>query len=83
MIVCKDYSTFYTTVESDTTIYHVFCSLYSADVPSPLPTNAVGIENFPQNFPLTDVRFGAGSTLYCVNTGAIYVADDTGEFVEQ
>ena len=83
MIVCKDYSTFYTTVESDTVLYHVFCSLYTGDTPDTLPTDAVDIVNFPQNFPPSDVRFGAGSTLYCVNDKKIYMANDEGEFIAQ
>lgn len=81
MIVCKDFqNNFYTKTENDETVYVVFCGLYTGSVPSPLPTNAVGIENFPQNFDPTKVQFGAGSTLFCADTGAIYIADDEGEW---
>ena len=78
MIICKDYQGFYTVQESDETLYYVFCGLYTGNAPSTLPQNAVGIENFPQNFDLTKVRFAAGSTLFCASTGDIYVTDENG-----
>ena len=78
MIVCKDYQGYYTKQENDETKYVVFVGLYTSTAPSTLPQNAVGIENFPQNFDATKVEFGAGSTLFCASTGAIYIADDTG-----
>lgn len=80
MVICKDYQGYYTVEDNDDTLYYVFCALYTGGVPSPLPQDAVGIENFPQNFDLSKVRFAAGSTLFCATSGDIYVADDEGEW---
>ena len=78
MIVCKNYKVGYTTVENDTVLYWVFVELYTGATPSTLPQNAVGIENFPQNFPLENTRFAAGSTLFCADAGTVYVTNDSG-----
>ena len=80
MIICKNYQDGYTSVESDVTLYWVFAELYTGAVPATLPQNAVGIENFPQNLPLENVRFAAGSTLFCADTGAVYLTNDSGEW---
>lgn len=55
----------------------VECELYADTVPSPLPT----AEDIP-GFTAEDQIF-VGSTLYIVSTGALYMADEDGEFVEQ
>lgn len=74
------------TVASSKTIYRdvdgvtkrfVECELYADTVPSPLPT----AENIP-GFTAEDQIF-VGSTLYIVSTGALYMANEDGEFVEQ
>ena len=57
--------------------------LYSTNVPSPLPTDATGITNFPENYDPTNVVFAPGSTLYVVSTGAVYIANEAGTFVVQ
>jgi hypothetical protein len=61
----------------------VYVELYCTDTPNPLPTNAVGVEGFPDNFDRANVVFEAGSTLYVVNTKKVYIADETGTFVVQ
>lgn len=78
MIVCKNYQDGYTSVENETTLYWVFAELYTGATPSTLPTNAVGIENFPQNYVLENVRFAAGSTLFCADSGVVYITNDEG-----
>lgn len=55
----------------------VECELYADTVPSPLPT-AEDIPGFT-----SDDQIFVGSTLYIVGTGAVYMADEDGEFVEQ
>lgn len=74
------------TVASSKTIYRevdgvtkrfVECELYADTVPSPLST-AEDIPGYTEN----DQIF-VGSTLYIVGTGALYMADEDGEFVEQ
>jgi len=55
----------------------VECELYADSVPSPLPT----AEDIP-GYTAEDQIF-VGSTLYIVGTGALYMADEDGEFVEQ
>lgn len=55
----------------------VECELYADTVPSPLPS----AEDIP-GFTSEDQIF-VGSTLYIVSTGAVYMADEDGEFVEQ
>lgn len=83
MIVCKHYLEGYTVVEDDKTYYWMFADLFTGDAPEELPTNAVGILNFPQHHNLEDVRFAAGSTLYAVNSKTKYMANDLGEFTQQ
>ena len=83
MIICKDYKNGYTNIENGKKVYYVFAELYTGAVPDTMPTNAVGIENFPQNFPLEDVKFAAGSTLYCANTTDVYLTDDNCEWKVQ
>lgn len=56
---------------------YVECELYADTVPSPLPT-AKDIPGFTE-----DDQIEAGSFLFIVNTGAVYIADESGEFVEQ
>lgn len=55
----------------------VECELYADTVPSPLPT-AEDIPGFT-----SDDQIFVGSTLYIVGTGAVYMANEDGEFVEQ
>ena len=83
MIICKNYQPGYTAVENNETVFYVFAELYTGGVPSTLPQNAVDIENFPQNLPLDKVRFAAGSTLFCADTGAVYVTNDGGVWKAQ
>lgn len=78
MVVCKNYQDGYTTDDNGTTLYWVFVELYTGAVPATLPQNAVDIENFPQNYPLEDVRFAAGSTLFCADEGTVYLTNDSG-----
>lgn len=56
---------------------HVYIEAYSDNVPSPMPTVAdiPGYENSDQ--------IAVGSWLMIVSTGAIYIANESGEFVEQ
>lgn len=56
---------------------YVECELYANSVPSPLPV----AEDIP-GYTAEDQIF-AGSTLYIVGTGALYMANEDGEFVEQ
>ena len=56
---------------------YVECELYANSVPSPLPT-AKDIPGYTEN----DQIF-VGSTLYIVGTGALYMANENGEFIEQ
>lgn len=74
------------TVEKSEAIYRkvngevkrfVKCSLYSTDVPGTMPGAAdiPGYRDTDQIFP--------GSTLYIVSTGALYMANEAGVFVEQ
>lgn len=61
----------------------VFAELYSTSVPSPLPTDATNINNFPANYDPSNVVFAPGSTLYVVSTGDVYIANEAGTFVVQ
>lgn len=61
----------------------VWVELYADTVPSPLPTNAVGIDNFPKNYEPSKVIFAPGSALIVVNTGAVYLANNQGVFKAQ
>ena len=82
-MVCTNYKFGYNKVSNDTTKSIVFVELYATNTPNPLPTNAVGIEGFPDNFDRENVQFEAGSTLYVVSTKKAYIADETGTFVIQ
>lgn len=55
----------------------VYCEIYADTVPSPLPevTDIPGYEDFDQ--------IAVGSWLMVVGTGAIYIANEQGEFIEQ
>lgn len=61
--------------------YLIDAEIVSTDTPSTLPTDGTGIDNI--GYPADKVRFAAGSVLFVVNTGAVYVADEDGEFVAQ
>ena len=80
---CKDYRFCLTKEVNDDVIYLVWAEIYCDDAPSPLPTDATGIENFPQNFDPTKVQFAPGSVLYAVTTGDVYMANSQGEFIKQ
>ena len=80
---CKEYKYDLTKEIDGEKKYFVWVELYCDDAPSPLPTDAVDIENFPQNFDPTKVQFSPGSVLYAVNTGDVYLADSNGEFIQQ
>ena len=55
----------------------VDCELYATNVPAPLPT-AADIPGYTE-----DDQIEAGATLYIVSTGAVYIANEAGTFVEQ
>jgi len=76
MIVCKNFYSSYSRGVNESLRHYVFVDLYTGPVPSPMPENAVGIENFPQNFDLTKVVFAPGCTLYCAESADVYVTDD-------
>ena len=59
-------------------IRHVEADLLSSTAPGKMPTTGNGIEGLEK----TDV-LDAGSTLYIVNTGAIYMMNEENEFKEQ
>ena len=67
----------------DETKFIIDCELISTDLTEGLPTNAMGITGFPACYPADKVQFGAGSILYVVSTGDIYMADETGTFQKQ
>ena len=52
----------------------------STDLTEGLHTNATGITGFPACYSADKVQFGAGSILYVVGTGNIYMADETETF---
>jgi hypothetical protein len=81
MIVCKDYKFQYKDTTSDKDV--VYVELYTNSTPSPLPTNAEDLIGFPKNFVPTNVQFGAGSYLYIVSSGDVYIADENGTFILQ
>ena len=83
MIVCTNYRFGYNKVVNDVNKSVIMVELYTGSTPSPLPTDAVGIEGFPDSFDRANVMFEAGSTLYVVDSAKVYVADDTGTFVLQ
>lgn len=55
----------------------VDCALYADTAPSPLPT-AKDLPGYTE-----EDQIEAGSSLYIVNTGAVYIADESGTFVAQ
>lgn len=59
------------------------CELIASTTPNILPTNALGIERFPKSYDLTSIQFAAGSILYITDIGAVYMANESGEFVLQ
>lgn len=80
-MTCKDYKFYGKHTVGDTTKYVVWAELYSSTDPAELPTNAVGIEGFPQCYPLADVEFEVGSYIYVVSNQKIYVANESHIFV--
>ena len=79
MIVCKDYKDAYETIEQEETIFYIFADLYV----DTFPVNGVDINdilNLPQNRPLDKLRFASGSTLYCVDTAAVYIMNTRNEW---
>ena len=56
----------------------VSCTIVADTVPDTLPTTGAGIENLDSHN-----KFAPMSILYVVGTGAVYVADESGEFVAQ
>ena len=83
MVVCKNYKYGYTKEENNEIFTYIFVELYTGTTPSTLPTNAVGIENFPQNYTADNVKFAAGSTLYCATSGDIFITDENGVWKAQ
>ena len=82
-MVCLNYDFKRTIVENDETYYIVYAQLFSTDDPDELQLDATDIVNFPQIWPADKVRFQAGSFIYVVSTGTIYIADETFTFVAQ
>lgn len=64
----------------DETKFIIDCEPLSTDLTEWLPANATGIMGFSACYPADKVQFGAGSILYVVGTGDIYMADETGTF---
>ena len=56
---------------------HVYVEAYADSVPSPLPT----VDNIP-GYEYCD-QIAVGSTLYIVGTGSLYMANESGTFIEQ
>lgn len=82
-MTCKDYKYSRKETSGQDTTYVIFAELYSSTDPSPLPVNAVGIEGFPANYPAEKVKFEAGSYIYSVSSGNVWMADETGTFILQ
>lgn len=72
----KSSKAIYRTVNGETKRF-CDCSLFSTNVPSPLPT-ITDIPGYTE-----DDQIEVGSTLFVVSTGAVYIADEDGEFIEQ
>ena len=82
-MTCKDYKYKRKYLDNGTMKYVIFAELYSTDDPSTLPTNAVGIKGFPENYPAADVEFEAGSYIYSVATGKVWIANEANTFIAQ
>lgn len=59
----------------------VWVELYCDNDPNTLPTNGVGIDNFPKSYDPDKAIFAPGSVLIVINSGDIYMANLDGEFV--
>lgn len=56
----------------------VSCTVVANTLPSPLPTTGAGITNLDGHN-----RFAPMSVLYVVGSGAVYIANENGEFIAQ
>ncbi len=82
-MVCKNYKFLYTKNENDIIKYYIYAEIFADTTPSQLPTNAIGIEAFPYNYPLENVVFAGGSLMYIVDSGEFYMATSDGTWVKQ
>ena len=75
---CRNYRQLGITSEGK---YLLDVEIVADSTPSPLPTDGTDIENL--GYPADKVKFAPGSVLFIVTSGAVYMADESGEFVAQ
>lgn len=80
---CKEYEFIKWQEVSDEQCPVVWVEVYADTTPSPFPTNAEDIDNFPLSYDASKVIFAPGSILYVIDSGDIYMADSTGSFIQQ
>ena len=80
---CKSYSFVRNEMQNNELKNIVWCEIYADTTPSPLPSDASDIDNFPKSFDPKNVIFAPGSVLYVIGGGTLYMADSTGAWIQQ
>ena len=57
---------------------HVVADLRASNAPAPMPTTGEDIDQLSEN----DI-LAPGTTLYCINSGTLYMMNEENEFKEQ
>ena len=78
-MICRNYRFVYKKGSKNV----VDVELVADETPAALPTNPSGIEGFPAQWEPNSVQFCGGSILYVVDSGRVYIANESGEFIKQ
>lgn len=80
---CRNYRFQYAIREENNVTNVVQVEILSTSAPNTLTPKASDIEGFPKQWADETIKWGAGSIMYVVSTGDVYMADETGTFVLQ
>ena len=80
---CRNYRFQYALRGENTITNVVQVEILSTSTPNTLTPKASDIEGFPKQWADDTIKWGAGSVMYVVSTGDVYMADETGTFILQ
>lgn len=80
---CRNYRFQYALPSENGVTNVIQVEILSTSAPNTLTPKASDIEGFPKQWADSTIKWGAGSIMYIVSTGDVYMADETGAFVLQ
>ena len=80
MMFCKDFKEVGIREIAGTQYMVYWAAIYADTTPNSLPLDGTGVDGLPKTIADTSIRFAPSSTLFCANSGEIYVMSDANEW---